>query len=95
MLRFNCGICAARLSDADALFTSCGHFFCGRPGKRCTGLVVGAPAGKCELCGQECNAGTLENQAAAYDERVKSFVFASLPDELKKLGEIIEVRTAT
>lgn len=92
-LRFNCGVCTQPLSDANTLFTSCGHFFCFKPGKRCTSLIAGTPAGKCEQCGQDCDAGTLENKASRYDAQLKSTVFASLPDELGRISDIIVVST--
>ena len=91
-LNFNCGICAKRLSDASALFTSCGHFFCASRSRGCTALVAGSPAGKCEQCGMDCDAGTLGNKAAKYDTRVQDFIFTSVPDELQKLVEILQVR---
>lgn len=90
-LRFNCGVCTEPLLDANALFTSCGHFFCFSPGKRCTSLIVGTPAGKCEQCGQDCDAGTLENKASRYDRQLQTTVFASLPQELQKISNIIAV----
>lgn len=88
-LKFCCGVCACSLTDATALFTSCGHFFC--LGKRCTSLSTGTQAGKCEQCGQKCDAGTLENKAVRYDNQVKEFVFASVEAELKKIAEIVKV----
>lgn len=88
---FNCGICTKRLTDTGALFTSCGHLFCANERKSCTALVEGSPAGKCEQCGQDCDAGT-PSKAAECNARVKEFLFAPLAEQLRTIAEIMEVR---
>lgn len=91
-LPFNCGVCAKPLTDNSALLTSCGHLFCVSPPSRCTELSASRPAGKCEQCGKQCDAGTLTNRAAGYDDRVKSFIFEDLHDLLVQTADIIKVR---
>lgn len=94
-LEFRCGACAKPLTDENALFTSCGHFFCA-PCKTiensncCTSLSL-ENRGHCEQCGTFCNAGILRNKAAGYDDRVKSFVFGNAALDLRRLAEIFEV----
>jgi hypothetical protein len=95
-LEYHCGECASSLTDASALFTSCGHFFCEpastRPGTvPCTQLVAGRQ-GVCEQCGLQCNAGVLTERAKDYDDRVKNFVFGRLENDLRSTAEILEVR---
>jgi hypothetical protein len=95
-LEYHCGECAASLTDASALFTSCGHFFCDPTSTHagaapCTQLVAGRP-GVCEQCGVQCNAGVLTAKAKDYDDRVKKFVFGQLESDLRTTAEILEVR---
>lgn len=96
-LDFRCGICGESLTDSTAVFTSCGHFFCGtskssESAKRCTSLWPESN-GECEQCGTSCNAGVLKQKAAGYDARVKSFVFNDIIADLRGLADIVEVCT--
>lgn len=91
LMSFYCGICTKQLTDATALFTSCGHFFCAAPASACTQLEQGNRAGRCEQCGQTCDAALLTNRAERYDERVQLFVFSDIPRQLRTMSEVIEV----
>ena len=88
LLEYHCGVCGGELTDDEALLTSCGHFFCVT--KTCTALVPGV-SGRCEQCGRQCDAGTLTNQAAGYDDHVRSFVFSDPIADIKEIIEILEV----
>lgn len=87
-LDFHCGICGRELTDNNALLTSCGHFFCASGD--CTVLAPGINA-TCEVCGRQCDAGSLRNQAKGYDDRVKSFVFGDPVADIKQVVEMLEV----
>lgn len=89
---FNCGVCSKALTDRTALLTSCGHFFCTAQPATCTRLRPAAPAGTCEQCGKKCDAGTLANKAAGYDQRVQSFVFDDAVVLTQTLCDILKVR---
>lgn len=91
-LRFNCGVCAGALTDATALLTSCGHFFCISPSGKCTRLRLAQAAGICEQCGKECSAGVPYNQGANNNERVRSFVFDDIVQTLQNVAGIVQVR---
>ena len=90
-LKFHCGVCAKQLTDATALFTSCGHFFCFAPGAKCTRLQPGQASGRCEQCGKQCDSGDLTNQGSRYDARVRSFVFSDISEDLRNIADIVEV----
>lgn len=90
-LRFNCGVCASALTDATALLTSCGHFFCISPPGKCTRLHLAQAAGTCEQCGKECSAGVPYNRGANNNERVRSFVFDDIVQTLHNVAGIVQV----
>jgi hypothetical protein len=93
LLNYHCGVCGGQLTDAGALFTSCGHFFCAhaRRGAACTRLTTADP-GRCEQCGETCNAGVLADKAVRYDDRVRSYVFSDVAATLRDTAEMLDVR---
>mmetsp|Transcript_12576 Transcript_12576/g.38448 ORF Transcript_12576/g.38448 Transcript_12576/m.38448 type:complete len:114 (-) Transcript_12576:2666-3007(-) len=85
-LKFHCNVCACELVDSEAIFTSCGHFFC----SRCTKIQPGR-GGVCEVCSSEADSGSLAGRGLSYNEHVKLFVFGDPSDEIKKLAEMVKV----
>lgn len=89
-IEYYCGVCTQKLTDATALFTSCGHFFCAN--NKCTNLKRGTNCGRCEQCGKQCDTGVLCNRGSAYDSRVRSFVFTDLHKEMYSISGQFEER---
>ena len=94
---FHCGICCEKLSDHNALFTSCGHFFClpsQNSSSNCTKLVPsnGANAGHCEQCGQLCATADVKDKAKNHDQKVQEFLFADFITNLQNMAKIAEFR---
>lgn len=94
---FHCGICCEKLFDHNALFTSCGHFFClpsQNSSSNCTRLVPddGAKTGHCEQCGQLCAATDIKEKAQNHNQKVQEFLFADCITNLQNVAKIAEFR---
>mmetsp|Transcript_1867 Transcript_1867/g.6996 ORF Transcript_1867/g.6996 Transcript_1867/m.6996 type:complete len:99 (+) Transcript_1867:459-755(+) len=85
-LNFQCNICASEIVDGDALFTSCGHFFC----SRCSKIQPGS-VGVCEVCGSEADSGSLTGRGLSYNDHVRTFVFGDPVEEIRKAAEMVKV----
>eukprot|EP00737_Agarophyton_chilense_P000370 gb/GEZJ01000418.1/.p1 GENE.gb/GEZJ01000418.1/~~gb/GEZJ01000418.1/.p1 ORF type:complete len:301 (+),score=36.33 gb/GEZJ01000418.1/:2977-3879(+) len=87
-----CSSCAAALSDATALFTSCGHLFCAAPGCCARPPLRPDCTVTCPHCATHSDVISIRQRAARYSPRVRHVLFDDAAQLAHRLQRVLRFR---